>query len=70
VEPAPDPIAHEAPVGRPEPRQEAKPEVQQERRVAPARGNEAPRGEQKQEQKQERQDQKDEQKQERRDKKD
>lgn len=71
VEPGPDPIAHEAPAARPEPRpepkQEAKPAPKQEQHVAPARGNEGPKNEQRQEQKQ---GQKDEQKQDKKDKKD
>ncbi len=46
--PAPDPLAHEEPVVRPEPRQEAKPAEPQERHVAPTRGNEAPKNVQKQ----------------------
>ncbi|HEY3349107.1 MAG TPA: DUF6600 domain-containing protein [Thermoanaerobaculia bacterium] len=49
VEPGPDPIAHEAPAVRPEPR----PEARQERYVAPTRGNEPSKNEQKQEQKNE-----------------
>ena len=53
VEPGPDPIAHEAPAARseskPEPKQEARPAPKQEQQVAPARGNEAPKNEQKQE---------------------
>ena len=61
--PAPDPLAHEAPVARPEPRPVAKPAEKQETRVAPARGNEAPKNEQRQ-----KQEQKNEQKQEQKDK--
>ena len=55
VEPGPDPIAHEAPAARieskPQPKQEAKPQQQHEQHVAPARGNEASKNEQKQEKK-------------------
>jgi hypothetical protein len=52
VEPGPDPIAHEAPAAarpepKPQPKQEAKPQAQPAQRVAPAKGNETPKNEQK-----------------------